>query len=194
MPGTRPTSTRSSEEHEMLLSRVGLFMQPAFVGPRLVAFGKIRTRSFDQRHASAGEFPASTREGRTFKMTRAHRLTVERKRHGTHLPYRKRTLARENAGPICATHLAPVGLEEVALQVSRSSSKCQHIHQPKLIKAMQQLSPFLSHKLIGFFCPNSRPLMVEAACHIWLYLVLTVCIGNLPPFAPQNPRSPSPTG
>jgi hypothetical protein len=86
MPGTRPTSTRSSEEHELFLSRVGQFMQPAFVGPRLVAFGKIRTRSFDQRHASAGEFPASTREGRTFKMTCAHRLTVERKRHGTHLP------------------------------------------------------------------------------------------------------------
>ncbi|UPX18115.1 uncharacterized protein EKO05_0008431 [Ascochyta rabiei] len=46
-------------------------------------------RPLDKRHVSAGLFPASTREGRTFKMTRAHGWTVERKRHGTLLPLPK---------------------------------------------------------------------------------------------------------
>jgi len=103
------------------------------------------------------------------------------------------TLVRACAGPICVTHLAPVGLEKVALRVFRSSFKCQHIHQPKLIMAVQQLSLFLLRSLIGLLCPVSRSLTVDAACHIWRYLLLTVCIGNLPPFATKYPRRSIPT-
>ena len=85
MPGTHPASTYFSEEHGLLLNCVGPVCSPGFVGP-IGCFCKIRTRSFDERYCSAGDFPASTREGRTFKMTRTHRLAVERKRHGTLLP------------------------------------------------------------------------------------------------------------
>lgn len=85
MPGTHRTSTYASRGIRTALGSSGALMQQGFVG-RLAVSCKIRTRSFDERPASAGNSPASTPEGRTCKMTRAHMLTVERKRHGTLLP------------------------------------------------------------------------------------------------------------
>jgi hypothetical protein len=113
MPGTHRTSTYSSRGIRTALGSSGALMQQGFVG-RLAVSCKIRTRSFDERPASAGNSPASTPGGR----------------NGTARSclYRMWTLVRACAGPICVTHLAPVGPGKVALRVSRSSFKCQHIH------------------------------------------------------------------
>lgn len=191
MPGTHPTSTCSSEEYGLLSNCVGQYAA-GFCGSDWLPLRKFAPVG-SISGISAGDFPASTREGRTFKMTRAHRLTVERKRHGTLLPLpeadRGPKESRANLRNTSGTRRhwgESLASLSVVLQVPAHTLA-------QALKAMQQLSVFLPQQLIGLSCPNFRSLTVEVVCHISCYLVLTICIGNLPPVAPQYPRSSLPT-
>jgi hypothetical protein len=68
----------------------------------------------------------------SFDMTHAHHGRCNGNGNGTArcCLYRTETspTPRWKLGPICETHLAPVGLEQQTLQPSPLSPKCQHIH------------------------------------------------------------------